>query len=326
MVSAPFAAILRSGRGDFNLRFAEARKRFPSLSAEIFSQVLVDLVDPLVGAVHPDDQPETASAAYDVALELVGQGLVGPQARSRVLADGWRDLFRVAAPHVGRSPRRVLPALCNALHNLEHTPGARPQDWLRDMIRLAPLCADPATLLQVGQAAAWRAGLACYREGALAVLGSLPAPLSLTLVEGQGPWEAVRDRLAADRWFNPSRPQVAGLRTAARVGAFRGFGGLFKAPPRVRMLAGGLCVLSGEERWHLRADCFGATFHRLDPGEPPEEAPPPVGLVVDGTGVTWRKSRVPVTPQGALTSAAATADTLALTFDLSHQVILVALA
>ena len=52
MVSAALASILRSGRTDFNARFAAARRIYPELQSEAFAEFLRTAVDELVGAVE----------------------------------------------------------------------------------------------------------------------------------------------------------------------------------------------------------------------------------------------------------------------------------
>ena len=161
-----------------------------------------------------------------------------------------------------------MGALTNALYNLAQTPGARGREWLEGMRALALQCADVAILLKVGQVLAWRAGLAHYRAGALAVCAQLPpalarAALGIPPDEHIG-LENVLARLAADPWLDPARPaREPALRIVASAGAFRGFGGLFLAPPNVASAGGQFVVLDGEACWLLAAEAFGATFHRM---------------------------------------------------------------
>lgn len=341
MISETLATILRSSRADFNARFVEARRRFPGLSGEAFSVVVRELVDPAVAAVagiDTDGVGETASVAYDCALELAGQNLAGPGARSQAIAEGWRLLLPAAARHLAEAPRSVLPAISNALHHLATTPGARPDRWLHDMTRLASQCRDAAELLKLGQAAAWRAGMAHYRQPALALLATLPEELALELLEAplprrEGGISDICTRLAQNRWYNPAKGEdelgsgVERLRPVARIGAFRGFGGLFPEPPRVAVSGTTILVRSGGECWQLTADCFGATFHRCDPAlfAAAGQAALPAGLEIAGSTVRRAGFSLNLGQLGSVSSAAATADTLALTSPLTHAVMLVAL-
>jgi hypothetical protein len=336
MICPALASVLRSGRSDFNARFAEARIRFPGLSGESFSLALQELVDPAVAAVaalHPEGVGETVSAAYDVALELAGQNMV-TGTHGEVIAEGWRTLLPAAARHLAEAPRSVLPAVSNALHHLAATPGARPAQWIRDLARLAEQCRTSDEFLKLGQAAAWRCGLAHYRPAALALLDSVPEPLSLALL-GATPaasWSEVRARLERDPWYDPSGPEPLGdtrngrLREVGRIGAFRGFGGLFIEPPLVSTSEKSILVRSGEECWLLTADCFGATFHRSSPALWSASARQEIkGLEIAGTTLRRDGHSLNLDHLGSISSVAATADTLAITSPLTHAVVLVAM-
>jgi hypothetical protein len=324
VIGAPLAGVLRSGRDVFNARFVAARRQNPALDGESLQEFLRASVDPLAEAVHavrPDRVAEVVMAAFEVGLELLGQRLVGPGARWPVLEDGWRELVPAAPLVVAAEPARVLAAVCNALHNLAATPGARPSWWISEMRRLAPRCANADELLAVGQICAWRAGLAHFRAGALAVGDTLPAPLAAEAAGAPGAaWAELRAALSRDPWLVPGA--ASGPRTI-RVGAFEGFGGLFLAPPRAVARDANLYVLSGGGAWLLTADAFGATFHRAAADEcgPPSVALP-AGVELFGGAVMAGATRVSL--DGELTSAAATATTLALTSALSHAVVLVA--
>lgn len=57
------------------------------------------------------------------------------------------------------------------------------------------------------------------------------------------------------------------LRPAGRVGAFRGFGGSFREPPRVATADGRSVVTNAGDSGVMTADVLGATFHRAAPAE-----------------------------------------------------------
>jgi hypothetical protein len=326
MVSEPLAFVLRNGRDALNARFAAARRQYPALDGEAFRAFLETTVDPLAQATHaaaPDSLAEVVMAAYELGLELAGQRLVGSDARHPLIEQGWRALASTAVPLVARAPRLVLAAWCNALHQLATTPGARPGAWIDAMSALAPRCADPATFLKVGQVRGWLAGLAHYRQSALAVCDGLPEPLALAAVGAAGSWAAVRDRLNRDPWFVPGGDGPG----AQLVGAFRGLGGLFRSPPRVALRAGQLVVNSAEDWWVLAADAFGATFHQALPEERSAEFTTglPTGVQVTEGSVEVRGRALDVPVAGALTSVAADGVTLALTSSLSHAIVLLPL-
>ena len=105
-VSETLAAVLRSERVAFNIRFAETRHRLPGLDGEAFSDFLRQHIDPLAQAVarhRPERVPEVVHAAYDLGLELVGRRLAGP---GSAIADGGRC---GAPPRRDGSGRRGMP-------------------------------------------------------------------------------------------------------------------------------------------------------------------------------------------------------------------------
>jgi len=316
-VSEPFARLLRASRDDLNARFAEARQRLPQLAGDAFSDFLVNSVDPLLRAVDaatPDRVDAVALAAYDIALELVGQRLAGSRARDNAIGATWARVLPASARLVAAEPSRVLASLSNAAHQVAGTPGAKPGTWLDDMRRLAASCATVDELLRVGQVAAWRAGLAHFRRGAIAAAASLPEPLALDAVRAlpDARWSDVEAGLLASEWFDPAKSRGAAP-DVKTVGAFRGFGGVFAEPPRVTFAGDHLHVLSGDECWLLTADLYGATFHRVAPNE--AQLPPPSTSVAPGM-------RLPQ-GRGAITSVATSPTTVAVTWSLTHHVMLV---
>ncbi|HEU0300171.1 MAG TPA: hypothetical protein VFR37_11970 [Longimicrobium sp.] len=332
-LSPAFAAFLRNARGELNARFAEARQLRPDLDGDAFAAFLRGTVDPLVRAVDaaaPAYAADAARAGYELGLELVGQRLSGPAGREPGIEQGWREVGTAAAALVAAAPERVLAAIANALHQLAATPGARPAEWTAAMRTLAPRCADPDVLLTLGQVAAWRAGMAHLRAGALAAADALPPELALAAVGAAGgDWAAVRGRLAGDPWFDPAAPAEArGVRVVARAGAFRGFGGLFVEPPAVAAAGGHFLVRSGDDCWLLTADAFGATFHRATAEERADRRPAsiPLGVTAQGTTLAVDGARLELPELGEIGGVAANGHTLALTSPFAHAVVLVALA
>lgn len=332
--SPALAAALRVARPELNARFGHARRRMPGLDGEAFGAFVVAAIGPIVdaaAALARDRAGEVAYAAYDVALELVGQRLAGGGARDPRVGAAWSRLLAAVPGHVLVDPPRVALAAANALVQLAGTPGARPEAWGAEMIRIAPQAAALGAWLAAGQVLAWRAGLAHYRASALALLARLPASLAaaiLSLPAGADP-AAVIARLTADPWFDPARP-ASGVRVVARVGGFRGLGGLFVVPPRV---SGGaqLVVGSGDEGWVLCADACGASFHRASDGELAAAhaadggAALPAGVALVGNTIEHAGGTIALPVRGAITSVARVGSTLALTGADTHAVVLVAL-
>lgn len=333
-MSEAFAAVLRAGRAEFNARFALARRARPALDADAFLDFLRARVAPVVDAVART-RPERASAAvfaaYDVALDLVGQRLAGRGAALATIDALWARVLPATPAAVAEAPGRVMAALSNAAHTLATTAGTRSDDWLARLETLAPRCPDVESLLRLGQVTAWRAGLAHLRGGSLAAAAALPDKLALDAVGAPAgaSWAETSRRLAADPWFDPVAAAPARrLRVVARAGAFRPFGGLFPEPPRVAVAAEQLFVQSGDGWWLLCADAFGATFHRATAAEADGVTRGKnalAGVVLLGSEIRRGDDRLPVPVPGTVTSAAATSTTLALTGDATHAILLVAL-
>jgi hypothetical protein len=336
---SPFAQALLAQRDRRNSQFAAARHRYPHLEAAAFSEFLRDTLAPIVNAVAVVAPAETASVTdvlYELSLDLLGQELLGPAAADPALTPGWRQLLASLAGHVAAAPRMAVAALTNAMLNLAQTPGARPVEWACDLTALAPVCPDVPTLLAAGQVLAWRAGLAHFRQGALAVCRTLP-PIVAAAALGLPPDAAspadptvVIERLSRDCWLEPraaltgDRPSA--LRLVRRAGAFRGFGGLFQAPPTVSF-AGQFVVRAAERAWVLTADRFGATFHPIDPASlPPSPGPPSHFRVLPEGRVRYDGREVAFPELIGLTSWATDGVTLAATVELSHAVLLFARA
>jgi hypothetical protein len=334
MVSPALASILRSGRAEFNARFAAARHLYPQMDGDAFTQFLQTAVDPLAQAtdrVRPDRVGEVVMAAYDAALELAGQNLAGPGSRLPIIEDAWRRILPKATPLVASAPARVIAAVCNAVHQLASTPGARAAQWIERMEAFAPECAEVEMFLRLGQVAGWRAGLAHFRKGALAAANALPEPLALAAVGAKlkTGWTVEREKLRRNPWHDPAEEKNhSGLRVVAQAGAFRGFGGLFVKPPEVAAAGEHFLVRSGEDCWLLTADLFGATFHRATRNEfeaAQRQQRPLPGLHLSGTRVIWNGQRLEFPALGEFTSSAVNDATLALTGRLTHSIALVAL-
>jgi hypothetical protein len=230
--------------------------------------------------------------------------------------------------------------------------GAGPGEWIAAMTRLAPLCADVEPLLQVGQVAAWRAGLAHFRDGALTLAATLPPQLAAVALgapippaasgrtapataRGGSNGDALTNdidtlvaRLSKDIWFDPAvGDQTAPLRIARQVGAFRGYGGLFKQPPQIAATAGGWLVRSADDYWFLTVDAFGATFHRATVDEwnaVNHDAQLPPDTKLSGQTLKQGASSLTLPTSGPITSATTAGNTLALTSSHTHTILFVA--
>lgn len=271
MLAPPLADFLRARRADCNARFAAARRLWPRLDAADFSLFLRDQLSPLAAALDATAVNAVLDPAYELGLQLVAEKLAGPAAVTPAINSLWCAGFPNMAAHIATAPRRILGSLSNAAHHLAATPDARPEIWQNRLVALAPRCANADELLIVAQVLAWRAGLAHFREPALGAADALPSDLALEVLEApaDASWPEVRDAHRSDPWFGFHLCSTP----VRRIGAFRGFGGLFLTPPLVTLSASRILVRSGDEAWILIADAFGATFHRAAPDEIHNAAP-----------------------------------------------------
>ena len=271
MLAEPLADLLRARRADCNARFAAARRRWPRLDAGEFSMFLRDQLSPIASALDASQADVVLSRAYDLGLQLVAEKLAGPAAVTPTINLLWAEALPSMATHIATAPRRILGSLSNAAHHLDATPGARPEIWQDRLVALAARCSNADELLVVAKLLAWRAGLSHFRISALAAANALPPDLALEVLEAPAAvsWPEVRDAHLSNPWFGYNLPAFEDR----RIGAFRGFGGLFLVPPLVTLSASHLLVRSGDEAWILIADAFGATFHRAAPEEINNAAP-----------------------------------------------------
>ncbi|KAB8064646.1 hypothetical protein [Janthinobacterium violaceinigrum] len=323
MISPAFAAILASGRAQFNGRAAEARRRFPSLDMAAFSIFLHDGVDPLVAAVAaaaPERAGSVTLAAYDMALELVGHGLAGPAAKNPFLNTVWHELAPALAPLLATAPIEVLGMLSNAAIHVGGVAGARPAQWQRELAVLAPQVETLAQLRAVGQVLAWRAGVAHFRQGALAAADTLPAALALAAFGEPGAhWPQVHAQLLDYPW--------RGNAEGREFGSFSGLGGDFGTPPQVRATKDGFVVRSAERHYLLVADAYGAVLHGATAEEYAlAQTGVPASVRVDGASVHIGARSIALDLPAGDIALAANAHTLAITSPWTHAIRLLPLA
>lgn len=327
MAENVFWKVLEARRAYFNARFAQAEITRPNLDGDAFLLVLRDLVAPVVEAVA-QQQAEAALVVgqhlYDLALDLFADGLLTPKG---VITNVWNGVLPQLATFLVQEPQRVSGSVVNAAYNISQIEGARPQEWMELALALAPRCDKVSTFLQAGQVAAWRAGMAHYRLGALQILKTLDADLVRVIFGLESPPDAaaLHHALSVNPWYDPARSGAPGtLKIVKRVGKFRGFGGAFLTPPRVFWTGEGFVTTDGADEYLLMADAFGATLHRTtDPRK--ANIASPFKLHSNGK-VTFEKASVTLPELADATSSAANQTTLAVTSGLTHAISLVALA
>jgi hypothetical protein len=197
------------------------------------------------------------------------------------------------------------------------------------MRRAVPLCAEVDVLLCAGQVAAWRAGMAHYRPGALELLKTLDAPLARTIfgldANALAPdTGALCEALLSNPWHDPANASSGerALQLVRRVGAFRGFGGSFLTPPRVVWTGAGFVATDEQESYLIHADAFGATLHRTGESKMQRVSSP---FQLSPAGEVTReelKTTFPVLAKA--TSSAANQNTLAVTTEFTHSIFFIA--
>ncbi|MCW4455533.1 hypothetical protein OK348_12125 [Flavobacterium sp. MXW15] len=296
--SAALARVLAAQRSRFNQRVAETRHRLPAFDTAAFKAFLVHQVDAVavaVDAVDPAATPEAVAVAYDIGLDLVGQGLAGPAARLPWVDLAWQRLPPAIAALVAGSPLQALGTVTNAVVRMGSVPGARVEQWVERMSALAGGCADVAALRRLGALCAWRCGMTHLRRGALEQAANLPPALALAAL-GAPPssdWDTVGRRLEAQPWWNPGADEAPAQ--GWTVGGFTGLGGPFAAPPQVRGGEDGFVVASGGRHHLLLADAFGAVVLPATAAEfegaastvSPKVRIAPEGVHIDGRPVAF---------------------------------------
>ena len=364
VVGPAFAAVLESGRERFNARFLQARRTWPRLDGGVFLALLQSRIDPIVAAMsrrtefhsvraRPEDanvseggrsgtpsygsaansvpansvRPDGVEVLYDVALELLGKGIIGPNARHPQFEALWGDLMAATAPLLAQSPRELIGPLTNALYNLLQTPRCRAAEWVRIVAAVGDQCPDAEALRGAGQLAAWACGMAHYRSAALDLAAALPREVAarVLLPPGTSPESltSVLVRLRTDPWYDPRGTRTAtSLRIVAEVGGFRGLGGECLQPPVVAVHDDAIYISDGTSVWLLLADAFGAILHRVSEPLPKNRSNGHYVLKKDGT-VQGPTSRAKFPLLAGASSSAATETMLAVTLPMSHRVFLV---
>ncbi len=322
MVSAGFASLLKERRSSYNSQVAAARSRTPAFDTASFSDFLRETVDPLFDAVAeiaPDNPARTADALFAMSVDLAEHGWVGTAARAPVVERLWRDAAQHMAGAIAADPRETLGALTNAAIKLEQEPGVRVDEWLALVDGLAAGIRDPGQLRALATLLAWRAGAAHIRAVALAAGGTLPPALACQAVganEGDD-WGEVGRRLLAEPWWAPGGEAAR----AHRVGGFRGFGGPFAEPPVIVAHGKDFLAASGDGRFRLIADAFGATVRRSVVDGAIDGAPDPQGMRrLNGTSLHADDRTIELGGSAEGLKVAEAAGSLAVTSPYSHFV------
>ncbi|MBF0255913.1 MAG: hypothetical protein HQL47_05505 [Gammaproteobacteria bacterium] len=330
MSAQAFADALTGQRETFNQRFLRAQQQNRRLDGERFAAVLRDQAAPVaeaVAKVAADRLDPVVSVLFDVCLHLTGLELMGPGSHLPQLDRAFRQLLPTQAALIAEDPERLIRSLSNAVYNLAMEPAADADRWIELMQALTPSIETPERWLEAGSVAAWRCGMAHYREGALTAAAQLPREILAPLFDLK-PDDLPEDLLErlANPWYRPAaHPVEPSLHLVGRTGGFQGFGGPFVEPPEVARFGDQLYAFDRQQAWTLFADGFGLVMRRygteLPPGEPVEWSQ--FGLDRKGN-VSRGELRAHLPQLADWSSLAATEHTLAVTLPHSHHIFLVA--
>lgn len=282
---------LNKRREYYNTLFTSTRHAKPKLTAEAFKTHLKEFVAPILDAVQqvrPDRIETVTESLYQASLELVGGELIGQNARYHAIDYAWRSILPKVPALLAADPAQTIRVVTNASHNIEITDNADFQLWGRHFTAIANLGLPSKTTFDGGKIAAWRAGLAHYRDSALKLISDLPLEATATALglnsdafQGLDP-KQIELALVSDPWLNPQdvpkhiiayqiggpvekHPKPPGMRPMrlciiAKIGGFRGFGGKFIRPPFVFSIDGKFFASDGQDSWMVSADSFGSTI------------------------------------------------------------------
>ncbi len=339
MRSLPEAVVaaLESDRESLNARFASRLRGGAKIDGPAFLEHLQLALAPLVTKVHerfPERTRLVLGGLYDLSLDLFTASLLGPEARTNWIEKVWQELLPEMIEPLARDPLAVAGSICNALVQISQQSGTRPQQWIDAMKRHAPACSNKSDLLRLGVVFAWQAGMVQYRSAAFQSLLSMDVSLAARLLDLPSTTSAADvstfvDRLSSQRWLTSQRAQALSgkreLQPVATVGAFSGYGGLFRKPPTVHSEAGCLYVSDGATQWQLQADAHGAWFRKTGDGRPTTGSSRHSDVSIDRHGkIVWQKCSLAQPHLLQVTSLAVCDQTLAVTTATSHYLFLYA--
>ncbi|MDM8515139.1 hypothetical protein QUF76_02980 [Desulfobacterales bacterium HSG16] len=335
-ITGPFADILKNDRDLFNLKFNHASRSDRSLNGNDFFDHLTGIVAPLVNLVagFPNaNAKKLACSLYDLSLALFAQGCFGKNPVYPEVLRAWKELFPSVPQFLAEEPETLPAAISNALINLTTEKSGKQLLWLDIMKGLAPLCSDTDTFLNAGKTAAWRCGMAHYREGALEAAKSLSPQIFARVIGLSGSIDSAKTRdvlknLIKDPWYYPfplKKNNDKSLAIVAVGGGFQGFGGPFITPPSAKKIKNMLYLYDDEEYRVLHADIFGATLHRAGKGVPKGRSYSDKSFKIGTDGIVCKGNIKKKFPKLAgFSSAVSTSDTLVVCLPGSHRVFLVA--
>jgi hypothetical protein len=101
------------------------------------------------------------------------------------------------------------------------------------------------------------------RDVALAAAAKLPSATACAAVGARADqkWSKISQNFATHHWWAPDASMA---KDGHRIGQFTGFGGPFHEPPKLTVIDDLFVVQSGDRRFTLCADAYGATLRAID--------------------------------------------------------------
>ncbi len=256
-----------------------------------------NVIEPVFSALFQHD-PEIAARLFEPLFRNMLKVLCG---NYNVPMMGACDLLIAANPAVTGSVA-VLDAFNTALRKIGRISQAAAEKWLKLMQRIVPLAGSRDELLDAGKVAAWRCGMAHLR-GLIADPQTLNPEILLLIFSGDKGCLAELKR----RWNSDS------AQTPIAVGAFTGFAGAFRRPPRIAFVENLVLAQDGKRWFAVFADRFGGVL--LD-------HPGPAGEPVFSSSATRKSGGVAaiLKPYADLTSWVYHDETLFFTLASSHSI------
>lgn len=210
------------------------------------------------------DGDEAVLATVRAVLDLVGRGRWHPGRAQRAAV---LEVLPVVASWVRSAPTTSVPALVAAADVVGRA--GRLDAWASRLAGPPPAADRVRGALLV---AAWRAGLARYRDAALREAADLDDAVLAPLLGVEAP-AGVLARHRDDRWWWPDVPERPGV--VRRVGGFAPWGGTWvRLPVAVAGGPTGWVAVAGQEAWAVVADVHGSSLVPL-PGPAAAPARPP---------------------------------------------------
>ncbi len=341
LIPPELASRIERHRVALNASFDACRARHPRIDADDVLLAFASLAETAGAALadRPDAIDALIEPLFAISLELAGSGGRLPGLEAHL------GRFIALFPHaVSREPDRLLRDAANAYRRMHARDDRMPDRWHHIMTGLSPLDPSPDEVRRFGAIAAWRAGMADFRDAALGALAACGPDAAARLIgvsdkPGVADPAAFAATLARDPWADPAAlatgsPQPRACFAAA--GGFAAFGGPFAAPPAVYALDGAPMAHDGARCYEIIADRFGAHLAPAGtaPGAPVRPDPSvvvgPSAIVANDCSIALRDivpvdARRPVPDLAALpiSGAAFDGNAVYLATPLSYRVLII---